>query len=437
MDFARSREVELSDYSDSSLNVRFESHDEEPYYPEATESAAIKELSFQLVVTRAMLQTVELDRILYIILSGITHGDGLNFNRAILFLAWDRRNELRVSRSAGPGSGEEAHRIWEGIKAEKLNLQTLLNRYSQNSTQPQHLSGQLFGFSFKIDEAHAMESMNAMHYELVDIISHCVATRLPFFINGVEASYHDWVTGRFLTFRNFACVPIMLKDEVFGVILTDNYYNQRIINAEEMRGLSGVANLASIALERALLYKRLKEMAQLDGLTGVFNRRYYEKYLRGEFIRSKRLQRALAMIVFDIDFFKRCNDVYGHECGDKVLRQFAQLLRENTREGDMVARYGGEEFVVLLTGETTSEGAVRAAEKLRQRVEQTAFADFEPGEVTVSAGVGIVAPSDDFEQLFHRADTALYDAKRRGRNRVCLFQDDVSSLDEWHSGACA
>ena len=107
----------MSDYSDSSLNVRFESHDEEPYYPEATESAAIKELSFQLVVTRAMLQTVELDRILYIILSGITHGDGLNFNRAILFLAWDRRNELRVSRSAGPGSGEEAHRIWEGIKA--------------------------------------------------------------------------------------------------------------------------------------------------------------------------------------------------------------------------------------------------------------------------------------------------------------------------------
>ena len=106
MDFARSREVELSDYSDSSLNVRFESHDEEPYYPEATESAAIKELSFQFVVTRAMLQTVELDRILYIILSGITHGDGLNFNRAILFLAWDRRNELRVSRSAVSGSGE-------------------------------------------------------------------------------------------------------------------------------------------------------------------------------------------------------------------------------------------------------------------------------------------------------------------------------------------
>lgn len=419
----RRERVDLPDYSDSSFDARFELNDDS-CFPLVSESVAVKELAFQLVVTRAMLQTVELDRILYIILSGITHGDGLNFNRAILFLAWDRRNELRVSRSAGPGSGEEAHRIWEGIKAEKLNLQTLLNRYSQNSSQSQVLSSQLFGFSFKMDEAHALESMEAMHYELVDIISHCVATRMPFFLNGVEASYHDWVSGRFLNFRNFACVPIMLKGEVFGVILTDNYYNQRIISSDEMRGLSGVANLASIALERAILYKRLKEMAQVDGLTGVFNRRYYEKYLQGEFIRSKRLQRSLAMIVFDIDFFKRCNDTYGHECGDRVLRQFAQILRENTREGDMVARYGGEEFVVLLTGETTKEGAVSAAEKLRACVANTAFDQFEPGAITVSAGVGIVQACEEFEHLFQRADRALYEAKRKGRNCVCCMDSE-------------
>lgn len=420
----------MPDYSDSSLDARLESRSEESYVPSSSESAAIKELSFQLVVTRAMLQTVELDRILYIILSGITHGDGLNFNRAVLFLAWDRRNELRVSRSAGPGSGEEAHRIWEGIKAEKLNLQTLLNRYSQNSSQSQFLTAQMFGFSFKMDEAREMTSPEAAHYELSDLISHCVATRKPFFINGVEATYNDWESGKFLTFRNFAFVPILLKDEVFGVILTDNFYNQRIINADEMRGLCGVANLASIALERASLYKKLKEMAQLDGLTGVFNRRYYEKFLQSEFIRSKRLQRPLAMIVFDIDFFKRCNDTYGHECGDRVLRGFAQLLRDNTREGDMVARYGGEEFVVLLTGDTTRDGAFSAAEKLRQCVENTAFPDFERGAITVSAGVGIVAPDEEYEQLFRRADTALYEAKRTGRNKVCIYAEESAAPGE-------
>lgn len=384
-------------------------------------SALLKELTFQLAVTKAMLQTVELDQILYIILSGITHGDGLNFNRAVLFLAWDRRNELRVTRSEGPSNGEEAHRIWEGIKAEKLNLQSLLDRYSQKSSEPQHLTNQLFGFSLKLNEVRPMETLDAVQFELTDVISHCVATQKPFYVNGVEATYHDLVTGRFLTFKNFACVPIFLKDEVFGVILTDNFFNARIIRADEIRGLSGVANLASIALERAMLYRKLKEMAQVDGLTGVFNRRYYEHFLHDEFIRSKRLQRALAMIVFDIDWFKRCNDTYGHECGDRVLRQFAQLLKDNTREGDMVARYGGEEFVVLLTGENSDEGALSAGEKLRALVAKTAFAGFDAGAITVSGGVGIVYPHEDFETLFSRADSALYEAKRAGRNRVCLY----------------
>ena len=389
---------------------------------DGSEANILKELTFQLAVTRAMLKTVELDQILYIILSGITHGDGLNFNRAVLFLAWDRRNELRVSRTAGPANGEEAHRIWESIKAEKLNLESLFDRYTQSSSEPQFLTNRLIGFSLKLDEVKPLESLNAMQFELRSVIAHCVSTGKPFYINGVEANYRDWVTGEDVSFKNFACVPIFLHDEVFGVILTDNYYNSRIIHSDELRGLSGVANLASIALERALLYRRLKEMAQVDGLTGVFNRRYYERHLHDEFMRSKRLERALAMIVFDIDFFKNCNDTYGHECGDKVLRQFAQLLKTNTREEDMVARYGGEEFVVLLTGETSGKDALCAGEKLRAIVENTSFADFPPGQITVSAGVGVVQPDEDFEQLFARADKALYEAKGSGRNCVRLFE---------------
>lgn len=388
-------------------------------------SSLLKGLSFQLSVTLAMLKTVEVDQILYIILSGITHGDGLNFNRAVLFLAWERRNELRVSRSAGPANGEEAHRIWEGIKADRLTLESLFERYSQSSGIPQALTSQLVGFSLKLDEVRPMESFQAMAYELEDVVSHCVATRRPLYINGVEAYYHDILTGESVTFKNFACVPIFLKDEVFGVILTDNCFNLRVIQADEMRGLCGVANLASIALERAMLYRKLKEMAQIDGLTGVFNRRYYESNLRKELVRSRRLDRSVAMIVFDIDFFKRCNDTYGHECGDRVLRQFAQLLKSNTREEDMVARYGGEEFVVLLTGEITPDDAWSAGEKLRSLVENTAFDSFEPGQITVSAGVGIVAPNEDDEQIFSRADQALYEAKKEGRNRVKLYRPAV------------
>ena len=387
------------------------------------ESSLLKELSFQFAVTRAMLKTVEIDQILYIILSGITHGDGLNFNRAVLFLAWDRRNEIRVSRSAGPANGEEAHRIWEGIKAESLNLESLFERYCLSSGAPQFLTSRLIGFSLKLDEVRAMPTLDVDSLRLDDVLSHCLALRQPVYVNGIEAVYRDEITGESTEFKNFACVPIILNGEPFGVILTDNYFNLRVIQPDEMRGLTAVANLASIAIERAMLYRRLKEMAQLDGLTGVFNRRYYEKYLNDEFMRSRRLERSLAMIVFDIDFFKKCNDTYGHECGDRVLRQFAQLLKANTREEDMVARYGGEEFVVLLTGETSNRDALCAGEKLRSLVEKMAFADFAPGAITVSAGVGVVAPDEDFSQLFSRADRALYEAKRAGRNCVRLFAE--------------
>ena len=123
-----------SDASDIGLNP------ENSQFPsrESAESSVLKELTFQLAITRAMLKTVEIDQILYIILSGITHGGGLNFNRAVLFLAWDRRNEVRVSRSAGPANGEEAHRIWEGIKAERLNLESLFEKLIDGLLRSNH-----------------------------------------------------------------------------------------------------------------------------------------------------------------------------------------------------------------------------------------------------------------------------------------------------------
>ncbi|MCL2325745.1 MAG: sensor domain-containing diguanylate cyclase [Proteobacteria bacterium] len=397
------------------------------------DSELLKELMFQLTVTKAMLKTVELEQILYIILSGITHGDGLNFNRAVLLLAWDRRNELRVTQSAGPANGEEAHRIWEGVKAEKLDLQSLLDRYASQANIIQYLTSQLTGFSLNVNEARPMTSMTSPHYELHEVIAHCVATKLPFVINGTQATYYNHVSRETLTFKNFACVPIVLNDEVLGIILTDNFFNSRIIHDEELRGLNIMANLASIALERAMLYRKLSEMAKADGLTGVFNRQYYESYLQDEFIRARRLQRALSMIVFDIDFFKLCNDTYGHERGDQVLRQFAQILRDNTREGDMVARYGGEEFVVLLTGEHSPQDSWMVGEKLRQIVASTAFSEFTPGQITVSGGVSVVNPNEDFRHLFTRADQALYLAKRNGRNCVILYtaaDENESALAE-------
>ena len=395
----------------------------------SAEGDLLKELSFQLIVTRAMLQSVEPDQILYIILSGITHGDGLNFNRAVLFLSWDRRNELRVSRSAGPASGVDAHRIWEEIVAEKLDLQSLLDRYSSSERggELQYLTRHLSDFSFKPEDAQVQNFDGRSHVELWEVMSHSIAMRSHFFSNDLVIEYRSPDAGEVLRFEKFACVPIFLQDEVFGVMLVDNAFNHRNIELSEMRGLSTVGNLASIALERASLYRRLTEMVKIDGLTGVFNRSYYERTLHDEYLRSKRLGRSLSMIIFDIDHFKQYNDSYGHSCGDKVLQGFAQLLKSRVRDEDMVARYGGEEFVVLLSGGPCIREAEKLAEKLRKLIESSQFAGFAAGRITASADVGIIEPSERLEQLFLRADQALYRAKADGRNCVRVYEASPSN----------
>jgi len=220
-------------------------------------------------------------------------------------------------------------------------------------------------------------------------------------------------------FAKVAAVPLLLADSVIGIILADNIYNKRDIHEEELRGLTTVGNLAAIAIERARLHQRIKDMAALDGLTGVFNRRHYEQRLEQEVARARRIGRSLALLMFDIDYFKRCNDSHGHECGDMVLRDLAAFLKDRVRTEDLVARYGGEEFVVLLTGGATAEESLLVAEKLRAYIESHSLGGRPAGEITVSVGVATQTSDElDGAEIFRRADKALYRAKDQGRNRV-------------------
>ena len=381
----------------------------------------LKELRFQLTVTRAMLGTLELDQVLFIILSGITHGGGLNFNRAFLFLADEAGRELRASTAVGPTSKEEAHRIWEAMEEQNLDLNQLLSRYEDGGAAGLHgLSKQLLGFSVP------MNATAPPHGDEDDVPIHALVARSAqqkesFFSNELKAIYQPPTTagGESLQFSHLAVVPLLRDETVLGVILVDNHYNKRAIEKEEMRGLHTLGNMAAIAIEKARLHQRLKEMAALDGLTGVFNRRHYEMRLEQEIARAKRAGRSLSLAFFDIDHFKACNDNHGHECGDKVLKDLAGVLERRVRAEDLVARYGGEEFVVLLTGGATEEEAAKVTEKLRAEVESMAMGDRPAGEITVSGGVATLQASElEAGQLFRLADKALYKAKQGGRNRV-------------------
>lgn len=382
----------------------------------------LKELQFQLTVTRAMLGTLELDQVLFIILSGITHGEGLNFNRAFLFLADEAGRELRASTAVGPTSKDEAHRIWEAMEEQKLDLIQLLSRFDASGADAgPNLSRQLLGFSVPINATAPPVADDDQNVPIHALVARSAQQKEAFFSNKLQAVYQPppGTGGEGLTFSNLAVIPLLREETVLGVILVDNHYNKRTIEEEEMRGLHTLGNMAAIAIEKARLHQRLKEMAALDGLTGVFNRRHYEMRLEQEIARAKRAGRSLSLAVFDIDHFKDCNDKHGHECGDAVLRSLAQVLEKRVRAEDLVARYGGEEFVVLLTGGATAEEAAKVTEKLRAEVESTPMGDRPAGEVTVSTGVATL-PAKGLEagKLFRLADQALYKAKQGGRNRI-------------------
>ncbi len=167
----------------------------------------------------------------------------------------------------------------------------------------------------------------------------------------------------------------------------------------------------------------LKRMAITDGLTGLFNRRHIEERLREMFEHSSRLHEPLACVLVDLDHFKNVNDNHGHQAGDDVLRQLADVLRGAAREVDRIGRYGGEEFMILLPG-TVLDAAVTFAERARQEVEAFAFS-YEGGTVRGTLSAGVAAWPHPLIQdrygLVKAADDALYVAKRLGRNRVVRF----------------
>src|SRR6478609_2263028 len=165
-------------------------------------------------------------------------------------------------------------------------------------------------------------------------------------------------------------------------------------------------------------YKRIEELAELDELTGSFNRRCIMRMLDDEIARAHRSQTPCSIALIDLDWFKRINDAYGHPTGDEVLRTFAISVFANIRSVDRFGRYGGEEFLLVLPDLDTAQ-ATRALDRLRAIIAELEWSAFSPGmKVTISAGIATLKPDETPDTFLARADRALYAAKARGRNRI-------------------
>ena len=229
--------------------------------------------------------------------------------------------------------------------------------------------------------------------------------------------------------RSLMVIPIVLFDQNVGSLFlraarTNSGFTLREVNFCEI-----VAEAAANALERATLFEgiqkaneRLEHLAVTDGLTGVYNHRHFRERLEDEFQRAKRYNLPLAVMILDIDNFKRVNDTFGHLQGDSVLREVAARTQQSVRKSDIVARYGGEEFVVIMPQTSQSQSSPQA-ERLLHEISDRPFSGMPPGQsVTVSIGVAGLAHDsmNDCEDLIRVADAALYKAKHEGKNRVIM-----------------
>jgi diguanylate cyclase (GGDEF)-like protein len=220
--------------------------------------------------------------------------------------------------------------------------------------------------------------------------------------------------------RSWLGVPIVIYDQVVGVLSVQSR-ERGAFGPDQQRVAEAIASQAAVAFQNARLY----ELATIDGLTGLYVRRYFDSRLREELERSRRFGTPFSIVLLDIDDFKRTNDTFGHALGDRVLREVAQSMKRNLRGVDIAARYGGEEFAFILP-RTGIIDAHAVAERIRHDVGELRIAH-EGRVVRVSASLGIscypdgAMGADHVATLVERADVALYRAKSLGKDRVELF----------------
>lgn len=230
---------------------------------------------------------------------------------------------------------------------------------------------------------------------------------------------------------SYLCVPLRAQNDIFGVLYVEyeSNHNKNQLTSTDRLIINAFAEVTALALANVRLKENLRYQSIRDPLTSLYNRRYLEEFLTKQVHQSERTNMPITLLLLDLDHFKRINDVYGHDAGDIVLKEFSQLLVKEIRPGDLASRYGGEEFIIVLYN-TDKETGQKRAETIRENVSHLhlKYGTQDILEVTVSIGVSFF-PLDarSGEELIELADKALYRAKNNGRNKVVLYEEILTT----------
>lgn len=362
-------------------------------------------------ISNAMRATLNLPEVLYIILSAVTFHEGLGFNRAMLFLANKSRSSIEGVMAIGSNNTEEAYAIWQKIEEENLSLDKIVDMFHRIDS---HVK--------KTPLNNSVKKIRLPLNEKSGILTTCVLEGMNFEVTSKPAreNIKDPVLDQ-LQVELFACVPLKGKREIQGVLLVDNIITKKPITKDDIRILTMVANQAGLAIENAHMYETTKFQAHTDSLTRLWNHGYFQNAL-AEAVKEAKLQKSVVTLaIIDLDNFKKYNDLLGHQKGDVALREVASVLKKSTRSQDLVCRYGGEEFAIIMPG-IDKENSFHIIERLRAAVEKTFQRTGKKGSfppLTISAGLASFPyDAQKKEGLIAKSDSALYNAKHTGKNRV-------------------
>ena len=371
-------------------------------------------------VSNALRSTGPMDAALFIILSALTARQGGAFDRALLFLV----DELETTATGWMGMGSlelfDVWSMWRRITDDHTKLEDVLR-----AAAPEVL-----------DDMHTLtERTRELAFPLAGegVVATAIRTRTTFSESTLPpgAVLESQLTE--LGIKHYVVVPLIAHRKVDGLLLLDYSAQPPALTADWLGMLEMYAHQAALAIENARAYNRAVKQSQTDSLTGLANHGHFQQTLSQAVAQSVRYSHPVSLMMLDLDHFKRLNDRWLHPTGDKVLVALAQLLKRATREVDTCARYGGEEFAIILP-HTPLDEACRLAERLRARIETELRVDAPDGsgeKIQTSASFGVACcPADatDAESLITAADTALYQAKQAGRNRVVMFEPDGDGL---------
>ncbi|MFQ5823116.1 MAG: diguanylate cyclase [bacterium] len=265
---------------------------------------------------------------------------------------------------------------------------------------------------FKIKKSDPIFEIFRKNQKVIDIRNHNKITINSEYLNIVENN------------GGILIAPLIHRQNILGLVIIGEKHNKKPYTQSEIEIYTLLTKFLAVALTNSRLYKNMEHVSLTDPLTGLFNRRYFENYLQNEISRARRFNHPLSLVMLDIDYFKNYNDRLGHPTGDMLLKQLANILIKTVRCSDILARYGGEEFCVILP-EISQKGALSFSERLRNVVFSYPFEkrEIQPNRhITISLGTATY-PSDAHmkKELIAKADIALYQAKKNGRNQVAVY----------------